>query len=273
MTSTTAAGNGYRSHGLYRGIAPEADLVLIQAIDARGAIPNENIVRGLHWVEAHADELAIRVVNLSLGGDPVASLRDNPIDAAIARLAARGIAVTVAAGNEGQRALNPPATAPFALTVGGMDDSSVLDRRGWSIWHSNYGRGLNGAIKPEVVAPSIWVVAPILPGTSIEREAVDLFSKRVYQDSPRAQAILDRKLVTPYYQHVDGTSFAAPMVASIIAVCLEADPSLTPGQIYATIIASAERIPGVPVQRQGYGVVSAGAAVQMALADRAARGG
>jgi serine protease AprX len=267
MTSTTAAGNGYRGHGLYRGIASDAELVLIQTIDADGAIPNENILRALLWLEENAAALNVRVVNLSLGGDPVERLADNPIDAAIARLVEMGIAVTVAAGNSGERRLNPPATAPMALTVGGVDDGNVFDRRGLSLWHSNYGVGVGGVIKPELVAPSIWVVAPVLPGTETEREAVELFSKRVYRDSPRAQAIAERKLVTPYYQHVDGTSFAAPIVASVIAAMIEANPALTPRAIYDILIDTAQRIPGVPVFRQGYGVVDAGAAVRAAAAS------
>jgi len=268
MTSTAAAGNGYRGHGLYRGIASDADLILIQTIDARGAIPNENILRALNWLEEHAHSLGVRVVNLSLGGDPVDTLDDNPIDVAIGRLFNAGIAVTVAAGNGGERQLYPPATAPSALTVGGVDDGNVFDRGALSLWHSNYGVGIGGVIKPEVVAPSIWVVAPVLPGTDVEREAIELFSKRVYHDSPRAQAITERKLVTPYYQHVDGTSFAAPIVASVIATMIEADPALSPRQLVDTIIATAERIPGVPVYRQGYGVINAGAALRMVLDER-----
>jgi len=36
------------------------------------------------------------------------------------------------------------------------------------------------------------------------------------------------KLVTPHYQHVEGTSFAAPIVTSAIACMLEANPTLPP---------------------------------------------
>ncbi|MBK8026117.1 MAG: S8 family serine peptidase [Chloroflexi bacterium] len=267
MTSTTAAGNGWRSHGLYRGIASDAELVLIQVMDAHGHITNEGIARALHWLEEYGMDLGVRVVNISLGGDPVERLADNPIDMAIQRLVDSGIAVTVAAGNSGERRLNPPATAPAALTVGGLDDHSLFDRRNVEIWHSNYGAGIGGVIKPEIVAPSIWVVAPLLPGSQVESEGVELFSKRIYPNSPRAQQIAEYKLVTPFYQHVDGTSFAAPVVASIIACMFEANPALSPIEVYDILLHTAHRIPGVPVERQGYGAVEAGKAVAAALAE------
>lgn len=268
MTTVTAAGNGWRSHGLYRGLASDAELVLIQVMDSRGWITNESIARALNWLEDHADELGVGVINLSLGGDPVEPLAGNPIDSAIQRLVDRGIAITVAAGNNGERRLNPPATAHTALTVAGMDDHNLFDRASIEIWHGNYGEGVGGVIKPELVAPSIWVVAPVLPGSQVERDAEELFSKRIYRNSPRAQRIESYKLVTPYYQHVDGTSFAAPIVASVIACMREANPALTPGLVYDILIHTAHRIPGVPVERQGYGAVEAGKAVAAALAER-----
>ncbi len=37
-----------------------------------------------------------------------------------------GISVVVAAGNDGQRRLLPPATAPMVLTIGGIDDGNTV---------------------------------------------------------------------------------------------------------------------------------------------------
>lgn len=272
MTSTTCAGNGWLSNGLYRGIASEAELVLIQVMDARGWITNDSIARALHWLEANLERLGVRVVNISLGGDPVEVLVGNAIDSAIERLLARGVAFSVAAGNNGERYLNPPATSPHALTVGGLDDHNLFDHAHLSLWHGNYGVGSGGGIKPEIVAPSIWVVAPILPGSGVAREAAELFSKRIYKNSQRMRQIEDHKLVTPHYQHVDGTSFAAPIVTSIMACMIEANPELTPVQVNEILLWTAHRIPGVPVERQGYGAVEAGHAIAAATAERMERG-
>ena len=59
----------------------------------------------------------------------------------------------------------PPASAPSVLTVGGLDDKNRLAFAGYDMYHSSYGPTIDGLQKPEVIAPGIWVAAPILPGT------------------------------------------------------------------------------------------------------------
>src|SRR5437660_7984730 len=68
MTSVVAAGSGALSDGFYRGMASDADLVLVK-IGLTGRITEEQIRRGLEWVLEHSDEHDIRVVNISAGGD------------------------------------------------------------------------------------------------------------------------------------------------------------------------------------------------------------
>ena len=111
MTSVAAAGNGWLSHGLYRGLASAADLVLIQTMDGNGHITNDSILRALQWLRENHAAYNIKVVNMSLGADPVESWKDHPIDAAVEALVRAGVTVVVAAGNNGERRLVPPATA------------------------------------------------------------------------------------------------------------------------------------------------------------------
>ena len=68
----------------------------------------------------------------------------------------------------------------------------------------------------------------------------------------------------PHYQHVDGTSFAAPIVTSVVAQMLEACPTLTPRAVREVLIATARPLPHIPRERQGYGLVQPLAAVQAA---------
>ena len=68
MTSVTAAGNGSLSDGLYRGIASEADVVLVKVMDTRTKHINaENIARGLRWVREHREEFGIKIISISVG--------------------------------------------------------------------------------------------------------------------------------------------------------------------------------------------------------------
>jgi serine protease AprX len=271
MTSTVAAGNGFLSHGLYSGLAHAAELVLIQVRDSSGHISSASIHRALEWILRNGSELGIRVVSLSVSGDPVSPLAGNAVDEAVAALVDAGISVVAAAGNDGQRTLLPPATAPRALTVGGIDDKNTLTHDEIALWHSNYGSASNEAPKPDLVAPSIWVAAPVLPNTSVAEEAQDLFVRRKQKDPVANGRIADLKLITPHYQHVEGTSFAAPIVSSAIACMLEANPALSPLLVRDVLKDTAHLIPGAGRERQGAGAVAPGQAVARALAERHSR--
>jgi serine protease AprX len=270
MTAVVAAGNGWLSHGLYRGLASEAEVVLVQVRNRRGHITNAGIVRALNWLLSDSAALGVRVVNLSVAGEPVLPVAGNPVDRAVASLVDAGLIVVAATGNDERRRLVPPATAPKALTIGGLDDQNTFDHRHLKVWQSSYGFGSSDLPKPELVAPSIWVVAPILPDSKIAREALDLFDQRgnrfgrisrIVNNSDRIEArIAELKLVTPNYQHVEGTSFAAPLVASV-----GANPALTPSQVRELLLTAARPVPGASRQQQGAGALDAGQAVALAI--------
>jgi serine protease AprX len=193
------------------------------------------------------------------------------VDEAVAALVQAGVSVVAAAGNDGQRSLLPPATAPLALTIGGIDDKNILSHDEIALWHSNYGTASNEVPKPDLVAPSIWVAAPVLPDTSVAEEAQDLFVRREQRDPNANRRIAELKLITPHYQHVEGTSFATPIVASSIACLLEANPALTPLLVRDVLKQTAHPVPGATRERQGAGALSPGQAVARALAERHSR--
>ncbi len=70
--------------------------------------------------------------------------------------------------------------------------------------------------------------------------------------------------MSAHYQHVDGTSFAAPVVASVAAQMLEANPALAPGDVRRILLQTARPVAGIPAIRQGYGVVDPAAAMAAA---------
>src|SRR5438105_15719091 len=65
----------------------------------------------------------------------------------------------------------PPANSPSVITVGGYDDKNDLDPSTIDLYHSNFGPTADGTVKPEIIAPAIWIAAPILPGTELYEKA------------------------------------------------------------------------------------------------------
>jgi serine protease AprX len=300
MTSVVAAGNGYLSEGFYRGIAPDANVVLVK-VGRTGRIPEKNIQQGLEWIIDHATEFGIRVVNISAGGDFEQTYLENSLCQTVDRAVRAGLIVVCAVGNAGMapgHPVLPPASSPAAISVGGLDDQNSLDRAKRGMYRSSYGPTIDGLQKPEIIAPGIWVAAPILPSTPTADQA-RLYSALDAAPDDELQAIIEcsqgvdkdfdgaRDLLVPLlrqlitiklregnvingnYKYVDGTSFASPIVASIVACMLEANPALTPQQVKRILIDTAERVPGVEIERQGWGVVVPRKAVEVALALRA----
>jgi serine protease AprX len=242
----------------------------------------------------------VRIVNISAGGDFEQSYLHNSLCQTIERAVQEGLIVVCAVGNAGMapgHPVLPPACSPSAISVGGLDDQNSLDRARRGMYRSSYGPTIDGLQKPELIAPGIWVAAPILPQTPTADEA-HLYSELDAAPDEQLAAVIEshagvdkdldeaRKLPVPllrqlitiklhegnvinqHYKFVDGTSFASPIVASTIACLLQANPGLTPQQVKRILIDTAERVPGVEVERQGWGVVAPRRAVELALAMR-----
>ena len=156
---------------------------------------------------------------------------------------------------------------------------------------------IDGLQKPEVVSLSIWLAAPILPGTKTQIDAVLLDKLRTAPDSelktliqqnpgiePELDAMLNHptylirqmvdvqlrnnNVISGHYKHVDGILFPSPIVTSVVAQMLEANPSLTPQKIKLILIDTAKRLPSIEVDRQGSGIINPAAAVKLAYAFR-----
>jgi serine protease AprX len=76
--------------------------------------------------------------------------------------------------------------------------------------------------------------------------------------------MVEQKYIHPHYQHVDGTSMAAPVVSSVVAQLLEACPALTPAQVKEILMRTADPLAGIPKKQQGAGVINAARAVAVA---------
>lgn len=296
MTSVVATGNGHLSNGIYRGIASEAKLVLVKVGSAQ-RIRHGDIQRGIEWVIDNREKFGIRVVNISCGGDYEESYLTDPLSQAAERAVQAGIVVVCAAGNVGNASHHPvlpPASTPAVITVGGFNDKNTLELEDNDLYHSSYGPTIDGLQKPEILAPSIWLAAPILPETPTASEAwlydrlqntPDSELREVLRAHPGIDAKLDlavdlptylirhllairqhdANVISGHYKHVDGTSFAAPIVSAVVAQMLEANPQLRPWEVKRILIETAIRLKRVPVERQGWGTVIPSLAVARAL--------
>jgi serine protease AprX len=295
QTTVAAAGNGRLCDRKYRGIASDARLVLVKA-SKNGRISEENIAQGLRWVIKNRERFNIRILNISLGGDQDVPCSLSTIDQLAEAAIRQGIVVVVAAGNASDHAPIPPANSPSVITVGGYDDGNQIGQKDLDLYHSSFGMTAGGTIKPELIAPAMWVAAPILPNTRVYERAEALSKLAAAPDYqlrslareleeqaelPESIAVGDvatirsfvewslesQKIVATHYQHVDGTSFAAPIISSVVAQMLEANPQLTPGVVKNILISTADRITTAPAIRQGYGVVNARRAVELAIRE------
>lgn len=295
MTSVVCAGDGFLSKGLYKGIASEAELVLLKVQDHRGKIPNANIVKALQWILDHYEEFNIRIVNISLGGDEDVPYKESEIDKLAEQLIEKGIVVVAAAGNDIHVGVKPPANSLNVIAVGGVDDNNMLETTACKLYHSSFGKTIDSLVKPELMAHAIWISAPILPGTTAQKEAEALYHLTGVSDEGLIaelsslssvidldesilssedfslirnnilQRIRNCKYISPHYMHVDGTSFAAPIVSSVIAQLLEINPALSPSEVRQILLSTAKRIDGEEPVRQGFGVIQPRKAVLKTL--------
>lgn len=295
MTSVVAAGNGWMSNGFYSGLAPDAKVVLVK-LAKTGRITEQNIQDGLEWVLENRTRFGINVINISAGGDFEQSYLHDSLSQTVEECVSQGITVVCAVGNAGHLPTHPvfpPASAPSCIAVGGLDDDNSIDRSRRGMYRSSYGPTVDGLQKPEVIAPSIWVPAPILPGTptAAQAEFLETLDKldddEVYREiraNPgivgELDAALDRpvhsirqiitlklrqeNVINKYYKYVDGTSFSSPIVSSVVAQMIEANPGITVQQIKRVLITTAERLPHYEVDRQGWGVIDPRKAVETA---------
>ncbi|MFZ5916941.1 MAG: S8 family serine peptidase [Chloroflexota bacterium] len=232
-------GNGHGTHtmgtivaGEGIGVAPGAQWIAVRAFNSFGVGYDSWLHAAYEWLLAPGGDpaLAPQVVNNSWGNTN-SSYEAFRYDVQTLRQA--GIHMVFSAGNNGPEAstVNSPASYPEALAVGATDrDDEVA-------YFSGRGPSPWGEIKPQVSAPGVDVRST-LPGGS--------------------------------YGAKQGTSMAAPHVAGVLALLLQADPTLTvtnTGQILIDTALPLPTVDAAPNNDYGWGRVDAYAAA-LAVAAR-----
>jgi serine protease AprX len=298
MSTVVAAGNGRLSKGKFRSLAPDLGLVLLK-VGTMSRVHHDDIARGIEWVLVNRGRYDIRILNISCGGDYEISYLEDTMSRFAEAAVRAGIVVVCAVGNNGHRPgyVVPPASVPAVISVGGMDDSGNPRLGRVTGYRSSFGPTIDGVQKPEIITLADWLAAPILPNTPTAQQAALLAKlnetpddqlKAVIEANPKVFPDLDEAkdrpayhirniisvglrdglVIDQHYKMVDGTSFAAPIVTSVVAQMLEANPHLTPQQVKRILLQTAQRLPNLEVDRQGWGAIQPKAAVERALAVR-----
>ncbi|HEX6355092.1 S8 family peptidase [Actinophytocola sp.] len=213
-------GSGAKSGGEYRGVAPDAKLLNGKVLNDFGSGAESWVIAGMEWAAASGAD----VVNMSLGTQWSSDGTD-PMSQAVNRITAEtGTLFVIAAGNTGE-GVGSPGAADAALTVGAVDREDRLAS------FSSRGRE-DGAIKPEVTAPGVNIVAA---------KAANGFMGKPVADG---------------YVSESGTSMATPHVAGAAAILAGEHPDWTAEALKSTLMGSAEPNDEVSVLAQGAGRVN-----------------
>ncbi|WP_161962474.1 S8 family serine peptidase [Nocardioides speluncae] len=229
--AATVAGTGAASDGAQKGVAPAADLLIGKVLADNGEGTFDQIIAGMEWAVANDAD----VVNMSLG-TPWASDGTDPVSQAVNELTrSSGSLFVVAAGNSGPdgQSVGAPGAADLALTVGAVDKD---DRP--APFSSRGPRIGDGAIKPEVTAPGVDIIAARAAGTSLGN------------------------LIDEHYTSLNGTSMATPHVAGAAAILAQQHPEWDAAQLKARLVSTSRTMRNQPVTFQGGGRVDVAAAVR-----------
>jgi serine protease AprX len=246
------ASDGTASNGAWTGVAPQANIVSVRVIDSFGHAKLSTIFAGMQWVLANRATYNIKVVNMSFGGAALSGYEQDLLASAAEMLNFAGLTVVVSAGNSGPgpSSITSPAEDPFLITVGAVDDhgtASLLDDS-VALWSSRGPTAFDGIAKPDLVAPGRKMISLRSAGSAIDT----LYPER----RVTALGALDAR-----YFSMSGTSMAAPVVAGVAALYLEAHPSASPRTVKRQLVGTAHPLAGVSASDQGGGIVDAYAAL------------
>jgi len=192
------------------GVSPESKLILIRQEEEADSATIEAF--------EYAKNNGAKVISCSWGTNAVSEA----IVAELKSLYDAGITVVFASGNEGsnldEAGIDDESEVPWVIGVGASSELNDVTE------YSNYGKNI------DIIAPGGNL------GTSIGILALD--------DSGDQGATKNYGLVSNNYAFTDGTSFAAPIVAAVVALMYSINPDITPKEVRDILISTADKVGG-----------------------------
>lgn len=222
MTHVTgiACGNGWNSDGIYRGIAPDVNIVSVKILDRYGQGNSTHAVLGLRWIMDNARKYNIKVVNLSIGtNDRKVNL---PLKEAVERLWQMGIVVVAAAGNpDGRNGYRPPpAVSSGVISVGAWEDRGYFQTPSFSLFTQGE--------MPDLWAPGENIISVLSPDYDFSLP------------NRSRSSIIKRNYIT-----MSGASMATPLVSGAAALLLARNPRARPWEIKKLLLQKARPFGGL----------------------------
>lgn len=180
------------------GLGFNSHLLSVKVLNDSGGGYYSWIANGIKW----AADNGAKVINLSLGG----SSRSKTLENAVNYAWNKGVILSCAAGNSGNKSPTYPAYYPNCLAVAATDEND--QKASWSSFGS-------------------WV--------DVAAPGVNVFSTFPNHDN---------KIGKLNYDYGSGTSMATPHVAGLAGLLLGADPTLTASEVRSLIENNTDRIGG-----------------------------
>jgi subtilisin family serine protease len=167
---------------------------------------------------------------------------------------------------EKQGTINVPASAPGLIAVGAtLNRTSWVDSEGTAIdmpnlgstdnapldtiaYFSSAGPNALGVIKPDLVAPGVWVAGAMATSVDPRKNSAGLFAS-----AGRCPTEEECFVVDDTHAITEGTSMSAPVVAGAIALLFQRDPTLTQDAARAILQAGARPLQGIVLDARQIG--------------------
>ena len=251
--AAAAGGSGAESQGIYRGVAPEADLFLVALYSREPGYEDEKAhIKALEWVLHNWRKYEIRGVlsaRKSRIGSGLLPWQTDPRRILCEELAAEGVLVVSGSGNRPDETTGiAEAAAPSVLSVGGVAIPPDGDPHRAEMFQGCRGTTFEEKWIPDILAPAENVVLPHRNDEEIENHFYAKMDNIPFR-----------------YARTCGTSFSGPALLGAAACLWQAHPGWTAREMKSALISSSLKRPEWSDLRAG--LVSVSGAVDSDVAE------